>query len=118
MTEDGALFPAGDAPPAGDRPFVLGDPVEFSRTLRRRRGTEPPFVNRWTPERWHGDTEPLPWKRGLLIGVRRLANGRVLYGYDEPTVFEPEEYLTAYLVAFHLRRAPVLVLPEHLRRLS
>lgn len=65
---------------------------------------------------------PKVWKRlsyqpnrvvdGILIGVRTLSEGDVVWaGHDEPTYYQPTDYLTAYLVAYDLRRRPVYLLP-------
>lgn len=103
-------------PPA----YLLGQPVRFTRHLRRKqRHDDVPgrgwvSVKFWATEGWPGQPEPAP-RDGLLIGVRWLANGENLYlGYDEGIEFRPTERFEAFVVAHHLRRNPVLVLPEHL----
>lgn len=75
----------------------------------------------WTPEPLNHYRFPARYRRsdgraeGIVVGIRTLSNGPVEWGsYDEPTVFYPRETVEAVVVAWHLRRVPVLVLPDNL----
>lgn len=92
-------------------PLQLGTRVTFTHTLKR---TAPRSGLRVWDARtyWLVDTArgPVP---GIVVGVRTLSDGTADRGWDEPTVYTPTRHFTAYLIAFDLRRKPVLVLPEH-----
>jgi hypothetical protein len=104
-----------------DRPvmtadFRLGDRVIFTRHLRRRVVPSPESARRykkWLPEAFAGEREPEP-REGIVIGTRYLQNGytRDIYCEGQWVV---EETIKTYLIAFHDRKAPVYVLPEHVR---
>lgn len=56
---------------------------------------------------------------GIIVGARTLSDGECDDGYyDNPTVYYPTRTFPAYVVAWKLRRAHVLVLPEHLTLLE
>lgn len=109
-------------PPTSDevgqaRRYELGQPVRFTRNLYRKRVYPQTgygkWRSEWQPYAYLGEREPAP-RDGIVIGVRTLRNGDcVILGYDEPIVFRGTESVTAYLIAFDIRRAPVLCLPEH-----
>lgn len=99
--------------------FELGQRVTFRRPLERvwdhsrKRWTDDPkpHLSGWDWYREARDRE----RSGVIVGKRTLANGRVHLGsYDEPTTFEAEERFEAYLIAYALRRKPVLVRAEHI----
>lgn len=92
--------------------YHLGQEVLFTRTLRRIRH---PYRRVWSHTTyWNAITSRGPAK-GIIVGIRTLSDGTVEGGYyDEPATYRPTRTFTAYLVAYHLRRKPVLVLPEHL----
>ena len=46
---------------------------------------------------------------GMVIGLRTLSNGFIDYNSDYGYIYNPTEYLQAALVAFDLRRKPILV---------
>lgn len=98
--------------------LTLGDSVTFTWHLTRKYESVPqPAYGRkvWRTELWPGQPEPEP-REGIVIGVRTLTNGiNEYYGYDQPIQYRPKESVKAYLVAYDMRRKPVLVLPEHLR---
>lgn len=107
---------------------ALGQPVAFTWHLTRRTEHRPIPGDRykrttrwkvWKTEGYPGQPEPAP-RRGIVIGVRRLANGRADYEYEVGMTWDPAtaERFTAYLVAFDMRHNPVLVLPEHLQPLD
>lgn len=92
--------------------FEFGERVTFSRTLARR----------WQEggrKVWQvGQAEPSP-RRGIVIGVRVLTDGRNEYGgYDEPIVYHAERRFRAFVVAYDMRRRPVLVLPEDIKPIN
>lgn len=99
----------------------LGRPVTFTQYLRRRSGDTP------RPYSYRKFWEPTPVTRlgietpatGVLIGVRTLSNGTCSFGEDG-TNYQPENdsHFTAWLIAYDLRRNPVLVLPEHTTTLT
>lgn len=111
-----------------DMTYAFGDRVIFTRSLNRR-ATSRKVVSpsewgdqhryrvykEWTTERWWGDAygteDPRP---GIIIGKRTLANGYANYDYDSGTTFEPDQHVTAYVIAYDLHRKPVYVLPEHI----
>lgn len=99
---------------------TFGQPVEFTRTLTRRyehHAEGHKGMKVWKSEGYPGEPEPAP-RTGVLVGVRTLSNGENHYhGYDEPIEYRPTETFAAYLIAYDLRRKPVLVLPEHTRPL-
>lgn len=93
--------------------FTLGDVLhrvvdtdgrdEFNRSVHRKV---------WRTAPWF---RPAPI-RGVIVGIRTLSNGRNEYhGYDEPIEYCGEEFFSAYLVAYDLRRKPVFVLAENLK---
>lgn len=107
--------------------YELGDRVIFTRSLHRRNVSRDTVVGEWpnertvyrnykewTLERWIGDQPPEDPRPGIVIGKRTLANGYLHYDYDTGATFEPDEHLTAYVVAYDLHRNPVYVLPEHI----
>lgn len=95
----------------------FGQRVTFTWHLTRRYQSDPSRghvgVKKWLTEQWPGQAEPEP-REGVVIGERTLTNGENHYnGWDEPITYRPKESFKAYLVAFDMRRRPVLVLPEH-----
>ena len=100
--------------------LALGQRVTFTWTLHRTyvpRGQDETgggwFRKGWVTSSYPGQPTPQP-REGILIGVRRLANGKCIAGdYETPTMFRAEEHFTAYLIAFDIRRNPVYCLPEH-----
>lgn len=103
--------------------FQFGQPVEFTRHLTRRYRHDPSGryatgLKVWTSEDYPGQPDPEPCP-GIVIGIRTLSNGTNHYhGDDEPITYRATERFTAYLVAYDMRRKPVLVLPEHLTQLE
>lgn len=100
--------------------YQLGDRVTFTHTLHRRGRGLPERAwtivrKEWTVEDYDGHTPPPNPREGLVIGKRTLVNGdRDYLGFEEGYGFIPREYVTAYVVAYDMRRKPVYVLPEHL----
>lgn len=93
----------------------LGDRVRFTRHLTRRSTAWRAGVTKaWESKAYPGQPEPEP-REGIVIGIRTLSNGRFDWsGYEDPGLYTPTAFFKAYLVAFDMRRNPVLVLPEHL----
>ena len=89
--------------------YGLGDAVWFTSTLHR---VEERRLHNKVRGRFWKVWQPVDHelRHGIVVGKRTLANGWLDGGYGEPTVFVPEEHLTAWLVAYHLRRKPVLTL--------
>ncbi len=95
----------------------LGQKVTFTRTLNRRSRYDwnaHQTVKRWETFAYEGEPEPEP-REGILIGVRTLSNGHVIYhGFEDGSEYVGVHFFKAYLIAFDLRRAPVFALPEHI----
>lgn len=100
--------------------FTLGQQVKFAETLKRRMTYDKQAIGKAHGRRWDSGTQWAPVERiGVVVGRRTLSNGYVNQGYyDEPTTYHGVHTFTAYLVAFDLRRKPVLVLPEHITAVS
>jgi hypothetical protein len=127
MRNDAYLAMTGkDAPPMPDLTppapagVRLGERVHFdySDILRRQSVTlaansSSRYGKVWRKTAWgkRGDV-----RHGVIVGVRTLSNGTITWFSDEPIVFHPELYFTAYLVAFDLRRKPVYLLPDDVTR--
>lgn len=111
-------------------PAALGDRVTFTRKLTRvtrevdrdRDG----FTTSGIYREWVVAEHPQA-EQGIIVGKRKLANGfRVWESYSDDVysgdagsyVFDPAEYIDAYLVAYHLNRSPVLVRPEDISPLG
>jgi hypothetical protein len=102
------------------KPIRLGERVHFdySDILRRQSVTlaaksSSRYGKVWRKTAWgkRGDV-----RHGVIVGIRTLSNGTITWFSDEPIVFHPELYFTAYLVAFDLRRKPVYLLPDDVTR--
>ena len=67
-----------------------------------------------TEKRW----VPVPFEQEVVIvGKRVIQNNWVDYEFDEAALAVPTKYITAYLVAYDMRKNPVYVLPEHMARI-
>lgn len=118
MTGKGAP-PMPDLTPPAPAGVRLGERVHFDHSdiLRRQSvtpyDTKQPMRKEWRKSQWgkRGDV-----RHGLIVGVRTLSNGTITWFSDEPIVFHPEMYFTAYLVAYDLRRNPVYLLPDDVTR--
>lgn len=100
--------------------FQLGQRVKFSTHLQRRLGNKGTDEHRkvWsTTGRYPSSGEHFGGE-GVIVGKRKLANGDRYWEEDYGYIFEPKEYLNAWLVAWDLHRKPVHVLPEHLTPLE
>jgi len=100
--------------------FELGEKVAFSKTLSRV--TDHPAGKDHSVKRW--DYVESPWlpkpvtNIGVIVGVRVLSNGRVEYDGDGYASYTGDERFTAYIIAYDLRRAHVLVRPEDIQHLD
>lgn len=102
--------------------YELGDRVVFTQTLRRL--YRPAVANSTRSRRIWEASRVWLWElskvnpgglEGVIVGARTLSDGECDDGfYDDPTVYYPTRTFPAYVVAWKLRRAHVLVLPEHL----
>lgn len=83
----------------------------------------------WLWRGWSGVDGPAgygkAWRRagvqdraGVVVGVRRLADGAVRFSEEGAASFKPSEHFEAVLVAFDIRQKPVYVLPEDLTRIT
>lgn len=100
--------------------FELGEKVAFSKTLRRigrLDGKKRVNVKTWeyTDYSW---LPPEPERIGFIVGVRVLSNGDVSYDGDGVPEYEASSHFTAYVIAYDLRRAHVLVRPEDILHLD
>lgn len=111
--------------------FTLGEHVKFDAKLVRRKeylpyeqaeepeGPDIIFkrVARLKGEGRTWETVDEPMREGVLVGIRALKNGRVVYhGYGEGTEFRETESFRAALVAWSLTRVPTLVPLDRLYR--
>lgn len=98
----------------------LGERVRFTHQLKRRshrlHGEDRRVGGHLYDERkfWQPEHFPMGGHGGLVVGRRSLADGLNSWDYDAGPTFTPERRFRAYLVAWHLDKRPVLVLPEHL----
>lgn len=100
----------------------LGDRVRFTHSLTRftehRHAPDRPGSlgsrQRWKV--WKPEHAPYGAHGGIVVGRRTLANGQAEHEWEVGTQWYPgtAEHFRAYLVAWHLDKRPVLVLPEHL----
>lgn len=92
----------------------LGDRVTFSRVLRRHSEYPGAAASRRHMKVWR-PTLTFKHQEGIVVGERTLSNGEVYWhGPDDGAEYRLKETLKAYLVAYDLRRKPVLVRPEDL----
>lgn len=96
--------------------FQLGQRVKITGTAYLRKNA--------SPEQW--DEAPLPtlnisptpvtYDTGVIVGSRTVMNGWTYGGYDEPVTFTPAHGTArqVWLVAFHLRRKPVMCFDHQL----
>jgi len=95
--------------------FELGQKVIFDATYYRSIKYDHEFK---TPSR----TKRFKiWKKhnctatkGIIVGLRRLANGISEFYYGEGTIFTPKEYVQAVLVATHIRHSILKVPIENI----
>jgi len=99
--------------------FELGERVAFTKTLSRtRRWDDKKRVN---VKRWEYFESPwltYPERIGVIVGVRVLSNGEVSYDGDGIPEYGAAHHFTAYVIAYDLRRAHVLVRPEDIKHLD
>lgn len=96
----------------------IGTPVVAADTLERvteyRRVDPLPYSAR--VKRWERKHRHMTWRkpdpvRGIVVGVRHLANGWTS-SEDHGEEFHRTDGVTAYLIAFDLHRAPVFALVD------
>ncbi|MGO1664107.1 MAG: hypothetical protein ACTHYO_10370 [Micrococcaceae bacterium] len=90
--------------------FTLGQQVRISGTAYLRKNA--------SPERWSEGPlpkldiypDPVFYDTGVIVGKRTVMDGWTTLGYYEYPGFRPAESTakTVWLVAFHLRRKPVM----------
>lgn len=102
--------------------WKLGDRCRFSHRLNKQTW-DPETHRRFTIDgTFDGATEkrwvPVPAQHeGVIVGQRTVQNNWVDWiGYDGGSCAVPTKYISAYLVAYDLRKNPVYVLPEHMER--
>lgn len=100
--------------------FELGDRVTFTAE----------YLRRWLPPSGKGDGRkvwvvcPLPkWNRpgareGIVVGLRTLSNGTITYNYDAGPDYRADDTVPAVLIAFDIRRKPILCPPAHVKKVA
>lgn len=89
------------------------DPETYERfTVEPTRRSNDPISGR-TEKRW----VPKPFEaEGVIVGHRTVQNNWVDREFEYGSIAVPTKYISAYLVAYDLRKNPVYVLPEHMER--
>jgi hypothetical protein len=83
----------------------LGTVVQFSQTYSRHGKNR---IGYGIDKYWRRNDNTT--HTGIVVGIRTISNGtRKWVGSEEGYEYTPTEYLQAALVAFDLRRKPVLV---------
>lgn len=97
----------------------LGDTVTITGTAHLRKNA--------SPEHW--DEAPLPkldihptpviYDTGVIVGSRTVMDGWTTGGYDQPLGFSPKQGTArrVWLVAYHLRRKPVMCFDHQVQAL-
>lgn len=91
----------------------LGQKVSFNKCLHRTVKYEA-NGHGWNERKNTWVEKDHPDSMGIIIGKRTLQNGVSQWENEEGWMFIPNQWVTAYLVAFNLRQKPVFVLQEHL----
>lgn len=107
-----------EGPRTEKRRLELGQRVRYAATLRRAVEYAPLQFGQWTNRRrkvwkrgdWRGEPDP---GEGIVVGLRTLADGFSDWESEEVGyVFTPTDRHSAVLIAYDLRRKPVLALLE------
>lgn len=90
--------------------WKLGDRVEINaKLMKHETKTKPHPYRMWAPV-------PMMRTHGVVVGKRVLANNYVHHDpYAMPAAKETDK-VSAYLIAYDMRKAPIYVLPEHMKR--
>lgn len=102
--------------------WKLGDRCQFSHRLNKQIW-DPETHKRFTTDgTFDGATEkrwvPKPFAHeGVIVGHRTVQNNWVDSAGEYLNYAVPTKYISAYLVAYDLRKNPVYVLPEHMERI-
>jgi hypothetical protein len=86
----------------------LGDSVTFSIVLVRKEQYVQKDVYRKTRRKVWANKH-VPETTGIIVGKRTLSNGNTSYDSDAGWMYAADEYFPAYLVAFDLKKSPVLI---------
>lgn len=106
--------------------WKLGDRVKISHRLNKQTW-DPETYEKFAIHPYPHDQRiirqekrwvPVPAQHeGVIVGHRTIQNNWVDWiGDDEGNYAVPTKYISAYLVAYDLRKNPVYVLPEHMER--
>lgn len=101
--------------------WKLGDRCQFSHRLNKQTW-DPETYRKFTIDgKYSGATEkrwvPVPAQHeGVIVGQRTVQNNWVDSAGEYLNYAVPTKYISAYLVAYDLRKNPVYVLPEHMER--
>lgn len=103
--------------------FQLGDRVTMTGTayLRKDTGTYPEQWSEGELPKLNTYDNPKTYDTGIIVGKRTVMDGWTGGGYlDEAYYFQPKQGSAqeVYLVAFHLRRKPVMCFPHQLTKES
>lgn len=102
--------------------FNLGDRVTMTGTayLRKNTGTYPEQWSEGELPKLNTYDNPRTYNTGIIVGKRTVMNGWTGGGWDEAYYFQPQRGSAqeVYLVAFHLRRKPVMCFPRQLAKAS
>lgn len=92
---------------------TLGQKVRFSIHLERdwRVPTGENAWGRFAMKVWQAVAGPI--REGIVVGVRTLSNGKRDMGEDYAN-YTAKEHFKAYIVAYDMRRKPMMVRPEDL----
>jgi hypothetical protein len=92
-----------------EKDLYLSQWVETSHTLTRRSE----YSGKSWRKKWVREENP---RQGVIVGIRHLTNGRNEYGNGENgIVYIHEEFLVAALIAYDLKRKPVLALLQDIK---
>lgn len=89
----------------------LGDPIIITNELKRKsryvkESDSSPF--RYEEKFWQ-ETKLRNPITGIVVGIRKLSNGRNHYIPEYGNDYEPKEHFKAIIVAYNLSRKPKLV---------
>lgn len=85
----------------------LGQPISFSIVfVRREEWKKGEYL---TTRRKVWGHKQVSETTGIIIGKRTLSNGNTHHDSEAGWMYAADEYFPAYIVAFDLKRSPVLV---------
>jgi hypothetical protein len=97
-----------DMPKFGDRVTVKARLVRYMRYEK---------WESYSIKYWKSEAMGKP-RKGIFLGQRTLQNGRRITDYELGCIFEPTEYIKAYLVCTSPNEKPFFVLPEDIETIE